>query len=136
MSEYGVEVTKSGDVWRCVEARHLTGAENTGRNHVFVDAVDGAPDGPDLRGMGFRVRYGWDGMGSEEAPQPMALDKAPGDGAGAHIPIMKGMVVWVEMDGESSDRVGGMHSGWPDEEGDKFTLKESLKPLAPFQDKT
>lgn len=25
---------------------------------------------------------------------------------------------------------------WPDEEGDKFTLKESLKPLAPFQDRT
>src|SRR5436305_13881693 len=25
---------------------------------------------------------------------------------------------------------------WPAEEGDKFTLKESLKPLAPFQDRT
>src|SRR5436309_571659 len=25
---------------------------------------------------------------------------------------------------------------WPDEEGAKFTLKEILKPLAPFQDKT
>jgi hypothetical protein len=25
---------------------------------------------------------------------------------------------------------------WPDEEGEKFTLKESLKPLEPFQDKT
>jgi hypothetical protein len=25
---------------------------------------------------------------------------------------------------------------WPDEEGDKFTLKESLKPLEPFQDRT
>ncbi len=25
---------------------------------------------------------------------------------------------------------------WPDEEGDKFTLKESLKPLEPFKDKT
>ena len=25
---------------------------------------------------------------------------------------------------------------WPDEEGTKFTLKESLKPLAPFQDRT
>ncbi|MDR3638846.1 MAG: DUF1552 domain-containing protein [Isosphaeraceae bacterium] len=25
---------------------------------------------------------------------------------------------------------------WPDEEGEKFTLKESLKPLAPFQDRT
>src|ERR1044071_4270681 len=25
---------------------------------------------------------------------------------------------------------------WPDEEGEKFTLKESLKPLAPFQNKT
>jgi hypothetical protein len=25
---------------------------------------------------------------------------------------------------------------WPSEEGDKFTLKESLKPLAPFQDRT
>src|SRR5579859_199298 len=24
---------------------------------------------------------------------------------------------------------------WPDEEGDKFTLKESLKPLAPFQNR-
>src|SRR4051794_718871 len=25
---------------------------------------------------------------------------------------------------------------WPDEEGAKFTLKESLKPLEPFQDRT
>jgi hypothetical protein len=25
---------------------------------------------------------------------------------------------------------------WPDEEGDKFTLKESMKPLEPFQDRT
>src|SRR5438128_8526893 len=25
---------------------------------------------------------------------------------------------------------------WPDEEGAKFTLKESLKPLAPFQERT
>src|SRR5215470_17727812 len=25
---------------------------------------------------------------------------------------------------------------WPDEEGEKFTLKESLQPLAPFQDRT
>src|SRR6202166_4219731 len=25
---------------------------------------------------------------------------------------------------------------WPDEEGEKFTLKESLKPLEPFQDRT
>ena len=27
-------------------------------------------------------------------------------------------------------------SFWPDEEGAKFTLKESLKPLEPFQDRT
>ena len=25
---------------------------------------------------------------------------------------------------------------WPDEDGDKFTLKESLKPLEPFRDRT
>src|SRR5262245_26021139 len=25
---------------------------------------------------------------------------------------------------------------WPDEEGEKFTLKESLQPLAPFQDRS
>ena len=36
--------------WTVESARHLAGAENQVRHHIFVDAV--GPDGADLRGTG------------------------------------------------------------------------------------
>jgi hypothetical protein len=101
--------------WAVESVRHLSGAENQGRRHIFVDAL--GPDGADLRGAGLRVAYGWDGMGEDETPPPAPIDKPAGE-FGCHIPIFPGAVMHVSMHGARSDAVHGLHTSFTDEEGE------------------
>ena len=101
--------------WIVESARHLAGAENQGRHHIFVDAV--GPDGADLRGTGLAVAFGWKGMSDDETPTPMPIDKPAGE-FGCHIPIFENAVMHVAMHGAPSEMVTGIRTNFDDgEEG-------------------
>jgi hypothetical protein len=102
-----------GRGWKVLEARHMEGAENNYRRHVFVDVVD--ENDNDLRQTGLQLRYGWEGMKEEETPPPILLDKAVGDGAAGNFTLFRGMKAWVELVGQGfpSERVGGFTADLP-----------------------
>jgi hypothetical protein len=99
--------------WIVESVRHLPGAENNSRHHIFVDAV--GPDGADLRGTGLHVVYGWRGMNANETPPPVAIDK-PADEFGCHIPIFPGAIMYIMMDSPASEIVSDLHTAFEDEQ--------------------
>lgn len=107
---YGVRVVVA-DVapgvayWRAVRVHHLTPAENGGRHHLFLDALDEAGD----RIFGAQARVTWPGDA-----QTITVEKPVGE-PGANFPLWKWQIVAVEMLGLPSDRVENLHTGHPDE---------------------
>jgi hypothetical protein len=107
---YGVRVV-SADVpegatyWQAVRVHHLTPAENQGRHHIFLDALDEAGN----RVAGAQARVSWPG-----GEQVVTVDKPVGE-PGANFPLWKWQVASVEMLGLPSDRVENLHTGHPDE---------------------
>ncbi len=99
--------------WLVETVRHLPGAENQGRHHIFVDAI--GPDGTDLRSTGLAVMYGWEGMEPEDPWPTSPIDKPPGE-FGCHIPIFPSAVMRVAMHGAPSEVVQGLHTGFEDGE--------------------
>jgi hypothetical protein len=107
-----------GAEWLVDSVRHLSGAENQGRHHVFVDATGRNEE--DLRGTGLHVAYGWDGMSEDEVPPLAPIDK-PADEFGCHIPIFQGAVMHVAMHGAPSQVVRGLHTAFnSDDEGNSW----------------
>jgi hypothetical protein len=107
---YGVrivpcQVAPGTSYWRVIRVHHLTPAENAGKHHLFLDALD--PQGNRLFGTRLLVR--WEG-GSRE----VVIDK-PLPEPGANEPLWKWQVVSVEALGMPSDRVENLHTGHPDE---------------------
>lgn len=107
-----------GAEWIVESARHLAGAENQGRHHIFVDAL--GPDGADLRGTGLAVAFGWEGMAPDDAQAPAPIDKPAGE-YGCHIPIIDEAVMHVAIHGAPSEVVRGMRTTFDDgEEGNSW----------------
>lgn len=94
--------------WKCATFRVLTPEEKGDKHHVFVDVI--GLGGEDARGT-VKIRFGWDGMTSEEMSylSDVPTDKQIGEPA-ANVPIMPGQLLWVEVsDGDvGSDRICGM----------------------------
>lgn len=115
---YGVGISHNGERprWNVVSVYHLSGAENGGAHNVFVKVL--LPNGERDRNQDLRIGWSWEGQQPGEVAQPARLDKPDGERGHGDIPIEKGVIatVWIEGDGSHSDYVYGLHSMHPDEE--------------------
>ncbi len=107
---YGVEIIPAAvepgqEYWKVIVVHHLTPEENSGRHHIFLDAVDEA--GNRLYGTLFTIS--WDG-GSDT----VVIEHQPPE-PGANFPMWKWQVCSVEGVGAPSDRVINLHTAHPDE---------------------
>ncbi len=101
--DYGVVVhTDPQNEWVVVEVRHLTPAENKGKHHIYVDAVD--ENGQRVKGL--HLGWAWDGGGAQPA---IPMDKPEGEPM-VNIPMFRGQMVAVWMLGGRSDIVAGLHT--------------------------
>lgn len=103
-----------GANWIAESVRHLTGEENHGNHHVYVDAQ--GPDGADLRGTGLNIYYGWDGMRQDEATPLVPIDKPEGE-FGSNVPIFSDTDMYVGMHGAPGDIVRGLRTDFGDDDG-------------------
>ena len=104
-----------GAKWIVKSVRHLTGEENHGNHHVYVDAVD--VDGSDLRNTNLNILYGWEGMGADETTPIVPIDKPEGE-FGCNVPIFKNTAMFVAMHGEPSERVSNLRTDFGDHDGE------------------
>ena len=116
---YGVSIDTSpstGEVWRAILVRHLTGAENGGKHNVYVDVLDAA--GNRDRNPALRIGWTWEGRGPSEDAPPKPLDKPDGEQGDGNVDMYRGQIItaWIQGDHLPSDRVAGMHIMHPDEE--------------------
>ena len=93
------------EYWKVTRVHHLAPAENYGRHHVFLDAID--EEGNRL--FGSRALVSWDG-GAEK----IVIDKPLGE-PGTNFPLWKWQVCNVEMLDLPSDRVENLRTDHPDE---------------------
>ena len=117
--QYGVYIATwvtSNPAWRAVGVRRLSGAENGSKRNVFVDVLNA--DGSRDRNPNLRLCWSWEGRRPDEQAPPVLLDKPDmGELGHGNVPINANqkITVWIEGDGLPSDRVAGMHTGFPDE---------------------
>lgn len=98
---------------------HLSGAENRGNHHLYIDLVD--QDGNRIYEPVHFFIWGWEDMTQEQAEltSPVRVDK-PLNEPGANIGIQWGQVVFgFELARLPADRISGIHIryGDTDEEG-------------------
>lgn len=88
----------TGDyVWRCVHVHKLSDVENEGAHNVYIDLLDINGKRIDSIPDSIVIRYGWEGMRSEEAPTGLTIDKQAPE-PGTNFALFKGMVArcWCE----------------------------------------
>ena len=103
-----------GATWIAERVRHLTGEENHGNHHVYVDAE--GPDGADLRNTGLNIFYGWDGIRDDEATPIVPINKPEGE-FGCNVPIFSDTDMYIGMHGAPSDIVRGLRTDFGDDDG-------------------
>ena len=94
--------------------QHLSGEENHGNHHVYVDAE--GPDGTDLRNTGLNIFYGWDGIRDDEATPIVPINKPEGE-FGCNVPIFSDTDMYIGMHGAPSDIVRGLRTDFGDDDG-------------------
>lgn len=88
---------------------HLSGAENGGNHHLYIDLIDQA--GFRIRDSVYFLSWGWEGMtqGEIETTAPVWVDK-PDDEPGANIGMHWGQTVFGFETGRlPSDQISGIH---------------------------
>ena len=135
-----IDASLGQQVWRCVLIHHLTGIENGGNHHVYVDLIDS--DGKPLVNPPQMLGWTWVGKRGDEPANDVRFDKAPPE-PGANIPLGKGQVASVWIRGGLSDVVAGLRTDPSvDDEPGNSTFHHStyvvfqrvmggLKPLVP-----
>lgn len=114
---YGVTVeANQSNVWRVALVHHLLPAENRGKHNVYIEVLD--EDGQRVNGL--EAEWTWKGRKAHEPANPVELDKGNNEPAG-NLPIFTNQYVSVWINGESSDKVHGMHTMHADE-GDGNTF--------------
>jgi hypothetical protein len=103
-----------GANWIAESVRHLSGEENHGNHHVYVDAE--GPDGADLRNTGLNIFYGWDGIRDDEATPLTPINKPAGE-FGCNVPIFSDTDMYIGMHGAPSDIVRGLRTDFGDNDG-------------------
>lgn len=111
---YGVRIQRApAAAMRCIGVHHLTGPENRGNHHIYLDVLD--EDGERLKGA--VILYTWQGHPSD--PLKVTCDK-PDHEPAANIPLYPGQIVtlWVDTGDVigASDQVSGIHTAHPDED--------------------
>lgn len=138
---YGVTVQRRANAaMRCIGVHHLTGQENKGNHHIYLDVLD--EDGERLKGA--VILYTWQGRLGD--PLKVVCDKPDREPA-ANIPLYPAQVatVWVDTGPVmgASDQVSGIHTAHADEEAGNtryhhsfyvvFQLRTSDTPATPEQ---
>jgi len=138
VEKYGVVVTRLADDvdgWRAVEVRHLTGAENNGNHHIYVDTYqvqDPAATLSDADGkvietvtavqvVNVPVLCWWSGEAAPE-PEPAVYallhtwSEKPLTEPGCNFPMYSQHSYAVAIAGAPSEIVAGLHTRHADEE--------------------
>jgi hypothetical protein len=120
--EYGITIDpfqglELGDeYWRIIGVHHLTGVENAGNHHLYLEGLDF--DG-NRTGKAF-VGFNWEGMQLGEQPPPAILDKPANEPHGNiglfNAKINAWMIGFNDSEVPRSDTVKGVHPEWADEE--------------------
>jgi hypothetical protein len=112
-SKYGITIVKPdptlGKVqWRCIGVHHLTGQENAGNHHVYLDVLD--EKGNRINGARLMV------VNNGKVPYQVTIDK-PADEAGANLPMYWNDILAIYIAGDHpGDKVVGFHTRHEDEE--------------------
>lgn len=98
--------------WRVVGVHHLTGGENMGNHHIYVDVLD--EEGGRINGARLVL------FQENTAPVFAVVDK-PAHEAGTNFPLWKAdkatvAVAWPDQGSLPSEQVTGLSTGHPDEE--------------------
>lgn len=132
--EYGVRIVplppgQAG--WRVAGVYHLSGQENAGNHHLYLEVRLGDGQRPLMPAL---VGWTWQGRRQEEPANPVCLDKSPNEAAG-NIALGAGQVVsaWVEAPAPS-ERVEGVHTGFDDEEEGNTRFHHSFLVVWQFSD--
>jgi hypothetical protein len=111
-ARYGIQVKPVGDTtaqqyWRVIGIHHLTGPENMGNHHAYIDVLD--EEGRRINGA--RLVLTQEGA----APQRVVIDK-PANEAGTNFPMWSNTRATVAVDGPlPSEAVTGLRTDHADE---------------------
>lgn len=116
-TRYGVEIKSLSNLdvssdaetyWRVVGVHHLTGRENMGNHHIYVDVLD--EDGNRIRNARLVLRQ------SDRAPVFAVVDK-PANEPGTNFPMWASTRATVAVEGDlPSEAVAGLRTDHADEE--------------------
>lgn len=111
-AKYGVTIQPAtGPVaWHCIGVHHLTGAENKGNHHIFIDCLDEQDNV--LRGLP-RILV----QASPQSPVvAVVLDKGFME-PGTNVPVWASDTILCRVEsGDGSDIISGLHTRHADEE--------------------
>jgi hypothetical protein len=94
--------------WRCIGVHHLTGPENAGNHHVYLDVLD--TKGTRINGARLMV------VNNGKVPYQVVIDK-PANEAGANVPMYWNDTLAIYLPGDlPTDKPTGFHIRLPDEE--------------------
>jgi hypothetical protein len=94
--------------WRCIGVHHLTGEENGGNHHVYLDVLDAR--GTRINGARLMV------VNNGKVPFQVVIDK-PANEAGANVPMYWNDTLAIYLPGDlPTDKATGFHTRLPDEE--------------------
>jgi hypothetical protein len=112
ISAYGASIQRAANLppgtryWKITDAYHLSGRQNRGNRHVFVDVL--GMDG--TRRYGAKCHLSFAGRSAE-----LTIDK-PTNEPGTNAPMYTGNVYDIEASGMPSDKAVGFRTEHPDEE--------------------
>lgn len=112
-AKYAVQITPVENTgqphWRVIGVHHLSGAENSGNHHLYVDVL--SEQGQRLNGAVLSV------LNHNQPPWRVVIDK-PANEAGSNAPMHWNdtLIALVNFEGLPSERVSGIHTRHEDEE--------------------
>ena len=117
--------------WKIVDAHHLSGQENRGNHHLFIDMLNA--DGTRRSGAHCHLFSGGDpnSLLSNPPGAVLTIDKPPNE-PGTNAPMFRNSFYAVEGADMPSDQATGFSSVHPDEEGGNEDGHHSFKVV--FQD--
>lgn len=96
---------------------HITGEENRGNSHLFIDLIDGQGNRIYTHTPPLYLYYGWEGMTTEQerTTAPVRIDK-PLNEPGGNIGITWPQVIYgFHINNFGCDRFRGIHIRYPDD---------------------
>ena len=112
--------------WKIVDAHHLSGPENAGNHHIFIDMLN--IDGSRHNGAHCNLYFGGDknNLLSNPPGAVLTIDK-PANEPGTNAPMFRNSFYAVEGADMPSDKATGFSSVHPDEEGGNEDGHHSFK---------